>query len=159
MIHATGPRRRTLLAIRLRQLGDVLATLGTLRALRNAAPGCRIVFVVDGHYHSLLRNVEYIDVLLPEPPKITGLYGAAAFDRYIDDLRKLDIDVALDFHSNTRSAVLSWLLAICVFLLINAITPSQPFIFERHLLFHSLGFHAFFADMSIKSNGDFSFLA
>jgi ADP-heptose:LPS heptosyltransferase len=90
-------------------LGDVLATLGTLRALKRAAPNHRIVFVVDSHYHALLENVGFIDTLLPQPPKIEGTGGALDYGRYIENIRRLHAAYALDFHSNTRSAILTYL--------------------------------------------------
>ena len=98
-----------LLAIRLRQLGDVLTTLGTLRAIKATTPDSRIILMVDDHYHRLLRNVDYVDMLLPQPPKIRGLQGAVDYNRFIDHLRHLNIDCVLDFHSNTRSALISYL--------------------------------------------------
>lgn len=101
--------RTTLLAIRLRQLGDVLATLGTLRALKQADPERRIAFMVDSHYHELLKPVPFIDLLLPQPPQIDRFGGLLRFNSYIERLRRLGIDCVLDFHSNTRSALLSWL--------------------------------------------------
>jgi len=104
-----APLSRTVLAIRLRQLGDVLSTLGSLRALKGVAPDHRIVFVVDRGYHALLRRVEFIDELLPEPPELTGFAGIDAFERYIEDIRRLHPSCVLDFHSNTRSAILSFL--------------------------------------------------
>ncbi|MEJ2721940.1 MAG: glycosyltransferase family 9 protein [bacterium] len=104
-----GSNSSTVLAIRLRLLGDVLATLGTLRALKTAAPGHRLVFVVDSHYHGLLKNVGYIDMLLPQPPKFHGLSGALAYERYVEHIRNLNPTHALDFHSNTRSAILAYL--------------------------------------------------
>ncbi len=99
----------TVVAIRLRQLGDVLSTLGSLRALKRAAPDHRVVFVVERAYHALLRRVEFVDLLLAEPPRLAGLGGLTAYERYIDDLRRLRPSCVLDFHSNTRSAVLAFL--------------------------------------------------
>jgi ADP-heptose:LPS heptosyltransferase len=109
MKSVTMPDKRVILAIRLRQLGDVLATLGTLRALKEANPAREIAFMVDAHYHPLLTNVEFIDVLLPQPPKITGLGGAARYNRFINELRRLGAACALDFHSNVRSALITYL--------------------------------------------------
>jgi heptosyltransferase-2 len=97
------------LAIRLRQLGDVLATLGTLRSIKEASPRVRIAFVADARYHPLLRKTGYIDVLLPEPPRIKGMEGALAYNEYIDGLRQLGADTALDFHSNVRSALIAYM--------------------------------------------------
>lgn len=98
-----------MLAVRLRQLGDVLSTLGSMRALKRAAPGHRIVFVADQAYHPLLRRVDFLDELLPEPPKIAGLAGCVAYGTYVRKLRGLRPSCVLDFHSSTRSAVLSFL--------------------------------------------------
>jgi ADP-heptose:LPS heptosyltransferase len=101
--------RPTVLAIRIRQLGDVLATLGTLRAIKSAAPDHRVAFVVDAAYHELLSGADYIDELLPSPPHMDGLSGAVRYNEYVARLRELNIECVLDFHSNTRSAILSWL--------------------------------------------------
>jgi ADP-heptose:LPS heptosyltransferase len=100
---------QTVLAIRLRQLGDVLSTLGSMRALKRAAPEQRIVFVADEAYHPLLRRVDFLDELLPGPPKITGPRGLVAYERYVESVRRLRASCVLDFHSNTRSALLSFL--------------------------------------------------
>jgi ADP-heptose:LPS heptosyltransferase len=102
-------KQTTILAIRLRQLGDILATLGTLRALKDAEPDRRIAFLVDAHYHDMLRDVEFVDQLVPQPPKITGLDAIIDFQKYVEDLRGLGADYALDFHCNTRSALLTYL--------------------------------------------------
>lgn len=99
----------SILVIRMRQLGDVLVTLGTLRAIKRAAPDRRIVFVVDAAYHELLAPVDYIDVLLPQPPPMDGLRGAARYNAYVDGLRAVNIECVLDFHSNSRSAILAYL--------------------------------------------------
>ena len=99
---------KTIIAIRLRQLGDVVATLGTLRALKRGSAEQRIVFIADDHYHDLLRPLDYIDVLVPQPPKITGMAGAIAYARYVEQLRSLDPDCTLDFHSNVRSSILTY---------------------------------------------------
>jgi ADP-heptose:LPS heptosyltransferase len=99
----------TILAIRLRQLGDVLVTLGTLRAIKRAAPDRRIAFIVDDGYRDLLASVDFIDILLPQPPSMDGLGGAVRYNAYIDRLRAMDIECVLDFHSNSRSAILAYL--------------------------------------------------
>jgi ADP-heptose:LPS heptosyltransferase len=97
------------LAIRLRQLGDVLSTLGSLRALKLAAPDHRILFVVDRAYHALLRNAPFVDHLLAEPPPADGLHGLADYGDYVRDIRERHPSYVLDFHSNVRSAILGFL--------------------------------------------------
>jgi ADP-heptose:LPS heptosyltransferase len=104
-----NPDAPVVLAVRLRQLGDVLATLGTLRAIKQSEPERQIVFVADAHYHELLKNVDFIDLLLPQPPKFDSFAGAMAYYRYVEDLGDMSIEHALDFHSNVRSAVLTFL--------------------------------------------------
>jgi ADP-heptose:LPS heptosyltransferase len=97
------------LAIRFRQLGDVLATLDALKALKEAEPDRPIAFVVDDHYHDMLRGEKYIDLLLGAPPRVKGFVGFFAFLKYVRRLRGLGAGVTLDFHSNARSAFLTLL--------------------------------------------------
>jgi ADP-heptose:LPS heptosyltransferase len=97
------------IALRLRALGDVLATLDALRAMKKADPDREITYVVDRHYHPLVENEPYIDRVLPSPPKARGLRGLLDYFRYVRRLRRLKAGVVLDFHSNTRSAFLTWL--------------------------------------------------
>jgi len=99
--------RSTLIAIRLRQLGDVLATLGTLRAIKKADPNRRIVYVVDSHFHELLNEVEFIDLLLAEPPETSSLQGSMLYERYVRRIRELRADTVIDFHGSLRTAILS----------------------------------------------------
>lgn len=108
MVRRDGIDMPAILAIRLRVLGDVIATLGGLRALKHAAPDHKIVFVVDRGYHALLANVDYIDMLLPQPPSFKISTGGGEYAEYVGRLRELDLVCTLDFHCNTRSALLSF---------------------------------------------------
>jgi ADP-heptose:LPS heptosyltransferase len=98
-----------ILAIRLRQLGDVLATLGALKALKNTDPSRSILYMIDECYHDLLRNEAYIDELIPSPPKIGGFGDVLRYVSFIRGLRRRHISVVLDFHSNPRSALTAFL--------------------------------------------------
>lgn len=106
---ATESIGNNLVAIRLRQLGDVLATLDALRALKEAQPQRQITYVVDEQFHPLLANEWYIDRLLSSPPRDGGWQGTAAMIKYVRSLRKLRPTVVLDFHSNPRSALITLL--------------------------------------------------
>ncbi|MBI4721040.1 MAG: glycosyltransferase family 9 protein [Chitinivibrionia bacterium] len=99
----------TILAIRLRQLGDILATLGALKALKQADRRRRILFMIDRQYHALLEQEPYLDELVAPPPRIESGAGIAEFIRYVDDLRSRHVSCVLDFHSNPRSALISFL--------------------------------------------------
>lgn len=92
-----------LIAVRLRQLGDVLAALATLRALKLYRPERRIVYVVDGVYAELLRGLDFIDAVSCPPGN-----GAAGWYAYFASLRRLRASAALDFHGNARSALIAW---------------------------------------------------
>lgn len=105
----SASNHRTLLAIRLRQLGDVLATIGVLKAIKRAGIAGTVAFVVDGHYHELLKNFGDIDILLPQPPAIRSVDALNRYARYIDRIRELRASWALDFHSNPRSALICYL--------------------------------------------------
>lgn len=92
------------LAIRIRQFGDVLATLGALRAIKAYRPERGVAFVADAAFHDLLGRFDFIDLLLPTPP---GADGIAAYRRYLQRVRDLTPAVALDFHGSARSALLA----------------------------------------------------
>jgi len=53
-----------IVAIRVRQFGDVLTTLEALRALKCFAPDRKVAFVADERFHVLLRRFDFIDLLL-----------------------------------------------------------------------------------------------
>jgi len=91
-----------ILAIRMRQFGDVLATLEALRALRDFDERRRIAFVADAHFHPVIEGLDFIDRLLPSPPDAPG-----AWLRYVRDIRALRPRAAVDFHGNARTALLS----------------------------------------------------
>ncbi|HXV13818.1 MAG TPA: glycosyltransferase family 9 protein [Candidatus Krumholzibacteria bacterium] len=98
------PRDEWLLAIRLRQLGDVLAALATLQALKAHRPERRIAYVVEAPYADLLRGLDFIDAL-PSPPR----GGASAWRAYLASLRRLHPTAAIDFHGSARSALMAWI--------------------------------------------------
>ena len=60
---ANASSGEVILAIRLRQFGDVLATLGALEALKRRWPQRRIVYVVDDAFIPILEPVSFIDEL------------------------------------------------------------------------------------------------
>lgn len=91
-----------LLAVRLRQLGDVLAALATLRALKTYRPERRIAYVVEAHYAPLLHGLDFIDAL-PAPPR----GGMRAWGAYLASVRALRATSAIDLHGSARSALIT----------------------------------------------------
>ena len=98
----SGIPHEWILAIRMREFGDVLATLEALRALRDHDERRRIAFVADAHFHPIIESLDFIDRLYPSPPD-----EPAAWLRYIKEIRSLPPRVAVDFHGNARSALLA----------------------------------------------------
>jgi ADP-heptose:LPS heptosyltransferase len=97
------PGREWLVAIRLRQLGDVLATLPVLGAIKAHRPARGIAYVVDAPYARLVGRVSFVDRVLV-PPR-NG--SPRDWWRFVREMRDLHPAAALDFHGSARSAFLA----------------------------------------------------
>jgi len=95
-------RPEWLVVVRLRQLGDVLAALAVLQAIKAYRPERRIAYVVDAGYVELLRGLDFIDAL-PSPPR----GRAGAWRSYLSSVRALRATAAIDLHGNARSALIT----------------------------------------------------
>ena len=95
-------RDEWLLVVRLRQLGDVLASLEVLRALKAHRPERRIAFVVNAPYAPLVTPEPYIDSVLVPP---SG--GPRAWMKFLGGVRALGAGVAIDLHGSARSALIT----------------------------------------------------
>lgn len=97
----------SVVVIRMRQFGDVLAALGAVRAIKDARPTRRVVYVADQAFHPLLARLEFIDELLPCPPRAGTPRGLAAYAGYVRRVRALRPAAVIDLHGSARSAFLS----------------------------------------------------
>jgi ADP-heptose:LPS heptosyltransferase len=95
--------REWVLAIRLRQLGDVLAALEVVRAVRAARRERRVAYMVDRPYASLVRGFEFVDRVLV-PPRGEGMRSWA---RFLAEVGSLGAAATLDFHGSARSAMIT----------------------------------------------------
>jgi ADP-heptose:LPS heptosyltransferase len=95
-------RERWVLVVRLRQLGDVLASLEVLRAIRRSDPSRRVAFVVDAPYASLVRAQSFVDRVLAPPRS-----GATAWVKFLREVRALRAEAAIDLHGSARSALIT----------------------------------------------------
>ncbi len=95
-------REEWVLAVRLRQLGDVLASLEVLRAIKAHAPARRIAFVVNAPYAPLVEHEPYIDRVLVPPGGGTGPWM-----KFLRDVRALKPSAAIDLHGSARSALIT----------------------------------------------------
>lgn len=95
-------RDEWVLAVRLRQLGDVLASLEVLRAIKAHRPERRIAFVVNAPYAPLVEHEPYIDRVLVPPQG-----GAPAWIHFLRAVRSLHPSAAIDLHGSARSALIT----------------------------------------------------
>lgn len=97
-----------ILAVRLRQIGDVVFTTPTLGALRSRFPDARITYLVEPAAAPVLRGNPIIDELIVAPRE-RGLAGLLGEWQLIRRLRAARFDLVLDFHGGPRASLLSWL--------------------------------------------------
>lgn len=95
-------RAEWLLVVRLRQLGDVLASLEVLRALKAHRPERRIAFVVNAPYAPLVESEPYIDRVMIPPEG-----GARQWIAFLKEIRSLHAASAIDLHGSARSALIT----------------------------------------------------
>jgi len=108
---------RSILIVRLSALGDVVHVLPSLAALRRAFPTAKIGWVTEEGAATLLEGHPHIDRLHVVPRKTwirdlgrgAVLQPMGALRRKIAELRAERYDVALDFQSNFRSGLVTWL--------------------------------------------------
>jgi heptosyltransferase-1 len=103
-----------LLLVRLGSLGDIVHALPAAASLRAAFPGARIDWLVEDRWQGL---IEFNPDLSKVIPVDTRGWRAAPFHTstwrnltgFIETLRQLKYDAAIDFQGLYKSAVLSWL--------------------------------------------------
>ena len=95
---------KQVLLVRPRFLGDICLTLPALDAVRRAAPGARVAYLVERESAPLLEGDPRVDELIVTP-RHAGPAVALALGRR---LRRLSPDLAIDFFCNPRTALLSY---------------------------------------------------
>lgn len=103
---------RRILAIKLRNLGDVLLSVPALRAIRESHQGASLSVLVAKGTEEMVEGLPWIDeVLSVDRPK--GKHGfwwnMGRELRFLGDLRKLRFDMVVDFTSGDRSAIYGFL--------------------------------------------------
>jgi len=113
-LEAPPPAER-ILVIRLGAVGDVVRTLPAVSALRATWPRARIAWLVEPPSAALLEAQPWVDRVLvfPRPALAEALRAgrparaAALGRRFLRDLRGEAVDLAVDFHSIAKSALLA----------------------------------------------------
>ena len=101
-----------ILFVKLGAIGDIVHTLPSLSAVRRAHPGAHITWAVEKRSAEIIRGNELIDELLEFDTRAMR-EGSIAQEiipeirRQIGPLRKLDLDIAIDFQGLLKSGVIA----------------------------------------------------
>jgi lipopolysaccharide heptosyltransferase I len=109
------PAAGRVLVLRLGAVGDVVRTLPAVSALRATYPEAHLAWLVEEPASSMVRGQPWVDEVIVFPRaalradlqrlRIPSLAGS--FARFANALRAKRFDLALDFHSILRSALLA----------------------------------------------------
>ncbi|MBW1977318.1 MAG: glycosyltransferase family 9 protein [Deltaproteobacteria bacterium] len=101
---------RNILVIQLGDLGDVVLTIPTLRALRENFPGSRLVVVLREKARGLLEGSPWVAEVVYVSKKKRNVPEELAYQvTFFSKLRKHHFDVSFDLRTGTRGAFLSLL--------------------------------------------------
>jgi heptosyltransferase-1 len=93
---------RSILAVRLGAMGDIIHTLPAAALLKRVTPGCRLTWVVEPRWAALLEGNPFVDhVLLLRRGSGAGLLASWR------ELRTERYDLAVDFQGLLKSAVVA----------------------------------------------------
>lgn len=109
---------RNILVIRLGAMGDIVHVIPAVKNLRRAFPTSYIVWLVEDKVKDLIEELPEIDEVLVFPRKKwqTALRHPYKYLKIVSELRiflrklrEREYDVALDFHGNFKSGLLTFL--------------------------------------------------
>jgi len=100
-----------ILVVRLSAIGDVVRTIPAVRAVRETLPNAHIGWAVEDKAASILEGSPYVDMLhvLPRRAWRQNYFRMRPFWTFVGEIRAANYDVALDFHGNAKSGVVTWL--------------------------------------------------
>jgi len=107
-----------ILVLRLSAVGDVIRTIPVVRVLKECYPRSHIAWVIEEPSRALLESQPEIDEVILFPRKrwaenlksMKRLWNVAAEMRqFVQDLRKGEFDVVLDFHGILKSGLIAFL--------------------------------------------------
>ena len=101
---------RSILLIQLGDIGDVVLTTPTMRALRNNFPTSNLVVVARERSKELLEDSPWVSQVVPIKKKERKLGQEIAYQTsFFSQLRKNSFDVAIELRTGTRGAIISYL--------------------------------------------------
>lgn len=111
-----GGRGLTVLVVRLGAMGDILRTIPPVRLLRRAAPEARLFWVLEEPWAVLLEEHSDLDGVITLPRRTWRRWSkrperwgrlAGSIRRFRRELKSVGAGLALDFHGNLRSGVVT----------------------------------------------------
>lgn len=110
---------KNILIVRLSAMGDIIHVMPSVRNLRAEFPSAHIAWLVEDRFRDLVENLPGIDEIIVFPRRQWQTYLKSPqkyFFRmfweirsFLKNLRNKDYDIALDFHGNFKSGLLTYL--------------------------------------------------
>lgn len=104
--------RNILVTTKHRYLGDTLLTGPALKAIRKEWPEARVTLLTGANAAELMRNCPYVDLILPFNPDRPEFRGLNLYVRLVRELKRLNIDIAMVYHTSVHAALTPWLAGI-----------------------------------------------
>ena len=109
------PGTSSILVVQLGDIGDVVLTSPSLRALNEAVPGSRVSVLVRKGYGSLLAPDPHVSEIIEISKGRSKISEIGRENlRLIRRLRRARYDLLIDLRTGDRSAILAWLTGIRV---------------------------------------------
>ena len=105
-------KSRRILVIKQRYVGDSVWTLPFLENLKLSVPEATLAVVANVGADGFFYRAPYIDAVIPYPHRTVksgGLKGAAAFIRFIREVRRFRADLVIELTDTDKSAVIAFL--------------------------------------------------
>lgn len=100
----------SILLVQLGDIGDVVLTTPTLRALRECFPASRIYVALREKARDLLEDSPWVDEIIYIHKGSRGFFREMAYQKaFLGNLRRKNIKLAVDLRTGTRGAILSFL--------------------------------------------------
>jgi len=101
---------KSILLIQLGDIGDVVLTIPTIKALRDNFPSSMIFMIVRKHAKELIEDCTWVDGLISVEKDKRSLKDKILYHKsFFQNLRKKRFEVAIDLRAGTRGAILSLL--------------------------------------------------
>ena len=94
-----------ILFIRLRLLGDIVFTIPSIQIFKERFPQTRIFYLVEEAYLEIAGLIPGIHEVITVPRDM----GIKKMWQFYKEIRKMNFETVVDFHSGPKSAQLTWL--------------------------------------------------